>query len=103
VASGAPEVGSVVRLKTGGPSMTVERVHPDGGVITCVWFDEIISEKAAGWGKFNREKFDADALEVVEEQAPIRESNHRVTGHHAGCPALGIRGSQCTCPPDGVH
>lgn len=27
-------------------------------------------------------------------------SDRRITGHHCGCPSLGIQGSDCTCPPE---
>jgi uncharacterized protein YodC (DUF2158 family) len=36
---GPIEVGNVVRLNSGGPSMTVEEVLDDGQV-KCVWFDK---------------------------------------------------------------
>lgn len=32
-------VGSVVRLKSGGPEMTVEAIN-NSGSLTCVWFNE---------------------------------------------------------------
>jgi uncharacterized protein YodC (DUF2158 family) len=31
--------GALVRLKSGGPVMTVERVH-ESGVVVCLWHDE---------------------------------------------------------------
>lgn len=36
------KVGNVVRLKSGGPSMTVARIRKSGGrsVIDCVWYDK---------------------------------------------------------------
>lgn len=36
------EVGNVVRLKSGGPSMTVARIRKFAGrsVIDCVWYDK---------------------------------------------------------------
>jgi hypothetical protein len=51
--------------------MTVERIHADGNAVTCVWFDEIIGEKSAGWGKMNREKFDAEIIEPVGDESAV--------------------------------
>jgi uncharacterized protein YodC (DUF2158 family) len=31
--------GDVVRLKTGGPRMTVDELHTSIGKVGCVWFD----------------------------------------------------------------
>lgn len=33
-------IGDVVRLKSGGPAMTVEAVAPSGGGLVCVWFNK---------------------------------------------------------------
>jgi uncharacterized protein YodC (DUF2158 family) len=63
--------GDLVRLTAGGPTMTVERIHTDGNAVTCVWFDEIIGEKSAGWGKMNREKFDAEIIEPVGDESAV--------------------------------
>lgn len=49
------EVGSVVRLKSGGPKMTVIGVYPGGSVI-CVWIDlDTIRRTALCEGKFPME------------------------------------------------
>ena len=32
-------VADQVRLKSGGPTMTVHKVHNDGCTVTCRWFD----------------------------------------------------------------
>jgi uncharacterized protein YodC (DUF2158 family) len=53
------EVGDVVRLKSGGPRMTVESV---GGLISCAWF-------AGGHAK--RGFFDLDMLGLAPEPADI--------------------------------
>lgn len=47
------QVGDVVRLKAGGPKMTVEAV--EGQNVDCVWFDGV---------KVFRDTFPARALEV---------------------------------------
>jgi uncharacterized protein YodC (DUF2158 family) len=33
------EIGDVVRLKSGGPRMTVEIITTETAVVRCVWFD----------------------------------------------------------------
>lgn len=40
------KVGDVVLLKSGGPSMTVSHVAPDGSLL-CVWFPDQSSVKTA--------------------------------------------------------
>ena len=59
------EKGNVVRLKSGGPSMTVENVVKEGsplagisaGDIVCIWFDN---------GKLERKAFKPFVLEIWE-------------------------------------
>ncbi len=55
-------VGDVVKLKSGGPHMTISFIpsFPDHQIhtIQCVWFDEI--------GKLQEEYFKAVVLEKVE-------------------------------------
>lgn len=47
-------VGDIVRVKSGGPSMTVEYVDRESDHVRCIWFDG--SEAKTG-------SFAADALE----------------------------------------
>jgi uncharacterized protein YodC (DUF2158 family) len=53
-------VGEMVRLKSGGPNMTVD--GDSGSRIICAWFDHA--------GEFHRLDFDQEALEKVEEKGP---------------------------------
>ncbi|MEE4118464.1 MAG: DUF2158 domain-containing protein [Paracoccaceae bacterium] len=39
-------VGDIVRLRSGGPDMTVEGLR-SGGLVDCVWFDEGSRQAAA--------------------------------------------------------
>ena len=52
-------VGDVVKLKSGGPNMTVD--VPAGSRYICVWFEG---------NTCRRETFDQGALEKVEEKPP---------------------------------
>jgi uncharacterized protein YodC (DUF2158 family) len=45
-------VGTTVKLKSGGPTMTIQAIADDS--VTCVWFDK---------GKLRKSKFLADMLE----------------------------------------
>jgi uncharacterized protein YodC (DUF2158 family) len=47
-------VGDIVKLRSGGPKMTVEKVEDDD-VVQCVWFDEMNVTQNKG--------FPANALE----------------------------------------
>ena len=55
-------VGDTVRLKAGGPSMTVESVKnaAGGSQVHCVWFDHDHNEKRA--------QYPESALEVVQAE-----------------------------------
>jgi uncharacterized protein YodC (DUF2158 family) len=58
--SNAFQVGDVVRLKSGGPDMTVQSIDSDG--LYCTWFDDkkqrqfdtfnpaIVEKTGSGWG-----------------------------------------------------
>lgn len=52
------KVGDVVRLKSGGPKMTVSTVDEYNHIVYCKWFvhDELKSER-----------FSPDSLEVISE------------------------------------
>jgi uncharacterized protein YodC (DUF2158 family) len=67
------QIGDIVRLKAGGPKMTVERltmrsteveaVSPESGEVHCVWFQTIAvpcdgeSEPYLTWGQLWRDSF----------------------------------------------
>lgn len=46
--------GDVVRLKTGGPRMTIDEILATSGKVNCVWFDDD--------HKVQREVFDSQSL-----------------------------------------
>lgn len=49
------KIGDSVRLKTGGPAMTIQGLHGVGHCwATCVWFDE---------SKLHKEEFRVEGLE----------------------------------------
>ena len=54
------EVGDVVRLKSGGPRMTIEAV---GGLVTCAWFTR--------GGHAKKNFFDLDMLELAAPEADV--------------------------------
>ena len=59
------EKGDLVRLKSGGPVMTVEQTGEhytiDGTAVWCVWFEKVGSKQVA-----SRETFDEVVLEKAE-------------------------------------
>jgi uncharacterized protein YodC (DUF2158 family) len=57
----APKVGDVVKLKSGGPAMTVEVVTKatEGHLVRCVWFDGAEAKRGT---------FPAAALEDAETE-----------------------------------
>lgn len=60
--------GDIVRLKSGGPKMTVATVAPDGTknyTIHCLWFLHQSSENGYVWGDPHDGYFKAMALELV--------------------------------------
>jgi uncharacterized protein YodC (DUF2158 family) len=59
--------GDVVRLKSGGPKMTVGMTGgaTAEGSIECVWYDVV--------GKLNRDWFHAETLDVGEIQIPGKD------------------------------
>ena len=45
------ELGDKVRLKSGGPEMTVDKISERGDTLTCVWWDE--KKGVFEWRDFN--------------------------------------------------
>lgn len=73
------KVGDIVRLKTGGPKMTVNRVGPYGSPddhdhlasnaeVQTAWF----SDDEGCWNGPFADIFGMDALEKIEEAAPAQ-------------------------------
>jgi uncharacterized protein YodC (DUF2158 family) len=54
------KVGDIVRLKTGGPEMTVEAVDMKGPDVICTWVAETVRRRG---------RFKALLLQKVEEKA----------------------------------
>jgi len=60
------KIGNVVRLKTGGPCMTVESLSDSlKDRVSCVWFKNHASEKDPIWGEVTRARFEVQSLELV--------------------------------------
>jgi uncharacterized protein YodC (DUF2158 family) len=60
------KVGDVVKLKSGGPEMTIQELDAVNGMVDCIWFD----------GKTQRR--DEFSMETVQKAGP------RVTGVGGG-------------------
>jgi uncharacterized protein YodC (DUF2158 family) len=60
------EVGDLVRLRSGGPLMTVDTVG--GSRITCVWFDGIAG---SGSHQYHMRTFDQGAIEKVTKDPDL--------------------------------
>ena len=57
--------GDVVRLKAGGPWMTVSQTDDKpGDSVACVWF---VMNMTGTWGDIQRMSFGPDVLEVKEQ------------------------------------
>jgi len=56
-----PAVGDVVRLKSGGPEMTVKNITPEG-FVSCIWFDPD--------GQYDQTTMPASCLELVRKEKP---------------------------------
>lgn len=58
-------IGDVVRVKGGGPKMTVETTSagPSRNMVGCVWFPP---NGQGGWGDIQRKAFDRDVLVKAE-------------------------------------
>lgn len=62
------KVGDLVKLKSGGPVMTVESVYPDeiegGEIAGCVWFEQTGKKQTA-----ERQAFQSGVLEHCQKPA----------------------------------
>jgi len=58
------KTGDVVRLKIGGPKMTVETCTEDGTRVACVWFHW--QQADSSWGGVMRDSFPAEILEACD-------------------------------------
>jgi uncharacterized protein YodC (DUF2158 family) len=66
-------LGDVVRLKAGGPKMTIERIAEG---VECVWFDsyhQVSDTDPVRYGSLNRALFSMESLEI--EKLPTINSN----------------------------
>ncbi|MGP8233308.1 MAG: YodC family protein [Methylovirgula sp.] len=57
-------IGDRVRLKSGGVTMTVERLDPDGTYIECVWHEKVKGRTTTG-----RDTYHKDTLEIAPKPA----------------------------------
>ena len=78
------EIGDVVQLKSGGPTMTVEVKETAGTVIRCIWFDN---------AELKRGIFPAATLKVAEaEGGDDDETANRSLGY------VGLRAKRPASP-----
>lgn len=69
------EIGELVRLKSGGPKMTVDCRMADGQSVNCTWFDD--------GGKSHTKNFAVASLKkVVTQEGPLPA--HANTGRSLG-------------------
>jgi uncharacterized protein YodC (DUF2158 family) len=80
------KVGDVVRLKSGGPLMTVRSVEP-GGALFCICYD-------AERQRFDEILLPRDAVTLVPDRAELHSGN--CTGFTAGEP---FDRDRCNCAP----
>ena len=52
--------GDVVRLKSGGPNMTIQKIVPEFGTVLCKWINEHREPR--------QERYTLEALEKVEPE-----------------------------------
>lgn len=57
------KTGDIVRLKSGGPGMTVESVHQDGRIF-CHWFSG---------NKLEAGSFEPDAIDLEDSLIPLKK------------------------------
>ena len=59
------EIVDKVRLKSGGPTMTVTRTNPDQQEVVCLWF-EMLTQVPILWGNLRSGVFKEEALESID-------------------------------------
>jgi uncharacterized protein YodC (DUF2158 family) len=83
------KAGDLVRLKSGGPLMTVEweGKHSLTGedVAICIWFEKIGNRE-----NVQRREFPPDILEIAEKPSPDRAKRWYDAEPRADRPALGV-------------
>lgn len=63
--------GNLVRLKSGGPLMTVNSMPQTDGLVSAEWFVE---------GKLQRDRFDVESLVRVEEPMELTREHFEARG-----------------------
>jgi uncharacterized protein YodC (DUF2158 family) len=60
------EQGGLVEVRSGGPLMTVEKIHDDGDV-DCVWFEKVYDQAGnqVDWSGPHRSTYVVSALQLV--------------------------------------
>jgi uncharacterized protein YodC (DUF2158 family) len=79
------EIGDVVHLKSGGPTMTVEVITKETAVIRCVWFDN---------AELKRGIFPAATLKQAHDEDEDDDDDDEMGDHSRGF--IGLRAKKPT-------